>query len=258
MKKMVKAYVRLLRYQIWRLDSLRYMGGDLGCPICGGKFARMKPFIGGCHLRGVYTDHFTKNAICPRCHSDIRQRFVVEFMRTRTDLFKRRQKVLHFAPEISIYKMLKRADLEYVSADIDPSQFAEAVYADITAIPFENDKFDHLICIHVLEHINDDKKAIGEIFRVLKRNGHALIAIPTYGKATWEDPSFDYQKREAQYGTGNHLRLNGLDFADKLAEVGFSVEVVSVDDVPGNFVDRSVHSPHTDSDRYLFYCTKRE
>lgn len=87
--------------------------------------------------------------------------------------------------------MLKRADLAYEAADIDPSQFAKAVYADITIMPFENDYFDHIVCIHVLEHIHDDRKAISEIRRVLKDKGHALIAVPTYGDVTWEDPKFD-------------------------------------------------------------------
>lgn len=256
MKKMLYSYARLLRYQLWKLDSLRYLGNKLGCPICGGRFRAMKPFVGSCCLRGIETDHYTQNAICPRCHSDIRQRFLVEFMRTRTSLFQKRQLVLHFAPEISIYKMLKNADLAYVTADINPSQFAEAVYADITEIPFGNDEFDYLICIHVLEHIKDDRKAIREIYRVLKPNGHAILAVPTYGEDTYENPNFSYEEREVQYGTGDHLRLNGLDFADKLSASGFSVDIVSVDDVPGDFVYRIVHSPHTESDKYLFFCTK--
>jgi SAM-dependent methyltransferase len=218
----------------------------------------MKAFVGSCSLRGIDTDHYTKNAICPRCHSDIRQRFLVEFMRTRTNLFTKKQRVLHFAPEISIYKMLKHADLDYVAADINPSRFAEAVYADITDIPFGNDEFDYVVCIHVLEHIKDDKKAIDEIYRVLKRNGNAILAVPTYGEITFENSDFTHEERVAQYGTSDHLRLNGLDFADKLKASGFEVDIVSVEDVQGNFVDRTVHSPHTESDKYLFFCTKPE
>jgi SAM-dependent methyltransferase len=216
----------------------------------------MKPFIGSCHLRGIEVDHYTSNAICPRCHSDIRQRFLIEFIQVRTNLLKHRQRVLHFAPEISIYKMFRQADLDYVAADVNPSQFVEAIYADITDIPFGNDEFDFLICIHVLEHIYDDVKAISEIYRVLKRNASAIIAVPIYGDVTYENPDFNYDERELQYGTGDHLRLNGLDFADKLRKCGFNVETVSVDDVPGNFVDHTIHSPHIESDKFLFFCTK--
>jgi ubiquinone/menaquinone biosynthesis C-methylase UbiE len=148
--------------------------------------------------------------------------------------------------------MLRGANLDYAAADIDPSQFAEAVYADITCIPFGNDEFDYLICIHVLEHIKDDRKAIGEIHRVLKPNGHAILAVPTYGDKTFENANFSYKEREIQYGTGDHLRLNGLDFADKLRESGLNVEMVSVDGVQDDFFDHTVSSPHTESDKYLY------
>lgn len=257
MKTTLKSYARLARYYVWKLDSLRYRGSRFHCTICSGNFRKMKPFVGSCSLRGVETDHFTENAICPRCHSHIRQRFIMQFMRQQTDLLTRRQRVLHFAPEISLYQQLKAADLDYVPADIDPTQFVDAVFADIMNIPF-GEEFDHVISIHVLEHIDDDRKAIGEIFRVLKPGGHALLAVPTYGETTFEIPGLDYEGRHKQYGTGDHLRLNGLDIADKLREAGFTVQIVSYDDLPGNFVDRAASSPHTESDKYLFYCAKSD
>ena len=255
MRNALRSYARLARYQLWKLDSLRYAGKRFHCPICGGNFDRMKPLVGACSLRGVETDHYTENAICPRCHSQIRQRFIMVFIRLRTDLLTRRQRVLHFAPEISLYQQLRAADLDYVPADIDPTQFVDAVHADITDIPF-GEEFDHVISIHVLEHIANDQRAIDEIFRVLKPGGRALVAVPTYGEVTFEVPGLDYAGREKQYGTGDHLRLNGLDFADKLRKAGFEVEIVSYQEIPGNFVDRGVSSPHTESDRFLFYCTK--
>lgn len=168
----------------------------------------------------------------------------------------RHQRVLHFAPEIGIYKMLRHADIDYVPADIDPSKFAEAVRADITFIPFADDEFDHVICIHVLEHILDDRLAIRELYRVTKPGGHAIIAIPTYGDTTYDDSSLDYAGRAREYGTGNHLRMNGLDFVDKLSGEGWRVDLYSTDDVPGTYLDRTVRTAHTESDRYLFYCTK--
>lgn len=119
--------------------------------------------------------------------------------------------------------MLRGANLDYVAADIDPSQFAEAVYADITCIPFGNDEFDYLICIHVLKHIKDDRKALGEIHRVLKPNGHAILAVPTYGDKTFENANFSYKEREIQYGTGGHLRLNGWTSPTNLGSPGLTL-----------------------------------
>lgn len=253
---MLRSYARLARYQLWGIDALRYRGSTFVCPICGGSFAAMKPFVGSCHLRGVLTDHGTVNADCPRCHSGIRQRFIAVFMRQRTDLFTTAKRVLHFAPEIGLYHLLRAAGHDYVTADLDPSRFAAAVRVDITAIPYDASDFDYVICIHVLEHIADDRRAIAELYRVLKPGGQAIIAVPTYGDTTYEDPELDYAGRNLHYGTGDHLRLNGLDFAAKLEAAGFDVDIVAIDDVPGNYVDRTVRSPHTESDRYLFHCTK--
>ena len=33
-------------------------------------------------------------------------------------------------------------------------------------MPFKDNSFDFLLCNHVLEHIEDDQKAISEIYRV--------------------------------------------------------------------------------------------
>jgi len=49
------------------------------------------------------------------------------------------------------------------------------IQASATNLPFEKETFDFLICIEVLEHIPDTKKAIKEMIRVLKLNGKVLI-----------------------------------------------------------------------------------
>lgn len=252
----IKSCARLIRYQLWKLDSLRYLGDRFECPVCSGRFKAMKPFVGSCSLRGIDTDHYTEHSICPRCHSDIRHRFIVQFMRTHTDLFRRRQSVLHFAPEVQIYHLLNKRDLDYVAADLEPEKFVNAIHADITDIPFEDNSFDTLICIHVLEHIQDDRKAIQEIHRVLKKGGKAILAVPTYGDTTHEIAGLTPQERLTEYGATDHLRLNGLDFSNKLKEAGLSVQIYSTDDIRGDYIDRSVNSPHTESDKYIFYCQK--
>jgi ubiquinone/menaquinone biosynthesis C-methylase UbiE len=44
-------------------------------------------------------------------------------------------------------------------------------------LPFEDGSFDVVICTETLEHVLDDKKAIGELSRVTKK--HVLIVVPT-------------------------------------------------------------------------------
>lgn len=47
-------------------------------------------------------------------------------------------------------------------------------------IPFKNDYFNLVTAIDVLEHINDDLQALGEIKRILKRNGLAILLVPAH------------------------------------------------------------------------------
>ncbi len=51
--------------------------------------------------------------------------------------------------------------------------------ADIYRLPFWDSSFDLVICSEVLEHIPDDRKAMRELFRVLKPGGWSIIQVPT-------------------------------------------------------------------------------
>lgn len=51
---------------------------------------------------------------------------------------------------------------------------------DICSMPYSDNFFDKIIISEVLEHINDDKKAVKELYRVLKKNGVLLITVPNH------------------------------------------------------------------------------
>ena len=57
-------------------------------------------------------------------------------------------------------------------------------------------QFDVFICSHVLEHVNDDLAAMGELFRVLKPGGWGIAMVPiSLGlEAIHEDP-LDHRRR---------------------------------------------------------------
>ncbi len=251
-----RVYLKTIKF-IWFFDALLYLGSNFSCPICTWNFRKMKPFKEFFYIKGELIDHYTDNAICPRCGSDIRHRFSFNFLKDNTKIFISRIKLLHFAPETYLSAYLrKQSNIEYVCCDIDPAQFPGSIKVNITNIQFFDASFDAIICIHVLEHIQNDIKAIGELYRILRPGGWALIAIPVYGDTTFELYDLDYDGRETMYGTGEHMRMNGLDFTDKLTAAGFSVSVVSFDDVLGNYMDRNIVTPHTESDKYLFFCKK--
>ena len=50
----------------------------------------------------------------------------------------------------------------------------------VTALPYADDAFDEVLCLDVLEHLTFDEQpaAIGELFRVVKPGGGALISVP--------------------------------------------------------------------------------
>ena len=50
-------------------------------------------------------------------------------------------------------------------------------------LPFENESFDVVYSSHVLEHVNDEAKALDEMKRVLKKNGVLIIGMPTASMA---------------------------------------------------------------------------
>jgi SAM-dependent methyltransferase len=89
-------------------------------------------------------------------------------------------------------------------------------------VEFPDRSFDMVICNHVLEHIEDDDKAMSEIARVLKPQGLAIVTVPTRPDRikTWEPPaSMPIKEVEALCGW-DHKRLYGLDLEDKLAKQG--------------------------------------
>ena len=114
--------------------------------------------------------------------------------------------------------------LDYVSADLD-SPIAR-VHADATDLPFEDASFDFAICVHVLEHIREDRKALSEFFRVLRPGGAAIFQVPPSDlETTREDAAVtDPQERERLFGQYDHVRLCGADYPARIAEVGFEVE----------------------------------
>ena len=58
------------------------------------------------------------------------------------------------------------------------------------------------------------------------------------------------------YRIVDHKRLYGLDLSSKLESTGFNVDILSLNDIEGNYFDNTVTSPHVDSDKYLFLCQK--
>ncbi len=167
-----------------------------------------------------------ENALCPGTFSLERHRLLWLYLKNETDYFKKKSKVLHIAPEQIFYKKFNSfKNWDYTTLDLF-SPLAK-IKADICNMPFTNDKFDLIICNHVLEHVVDDKKALSEIYRVLKRGGCAILQVPineSIEKSKENKGFMTRGQRTKEFGQYDHIRSYGNDFYELLKSVGFIVK----------------------------------
>lgn len=221
------------------------IGNRFICPCCGWHFRKFLTY-------GVKP---RKNAMCPRCKSLERHRLLWLYLKSNTNLYRARLKVLHIAPEAIFQKILKSMqNLDYISADLN-SRYA-MVNMDVTNIIYENCSFDVILCSHVLEHVEDDRKAIEELYRVLKPGGWAILQVPVYSdlERTIEDATVRTPKeRELAFGLKEHVRKYGLDYKDRLENAGFTV---NVDQYVKSLSPEIVKFFCLDKDENIYFCTK--
>ncbi len=67
-------------------------------------------------------------------------------------------------------------DADKLMESFDPR--AEVVQGDGCAMPFEDESFDTVLNLQVLEHVFEPLRMVAEIRRVLKPGGHAVFLIP--------------------------------------------------------------------------------
>ena len=170
-----------------------------------------------------------KNALCPGTLSLERHRLLWLYLDRETNFLSSNLKVLHVAPEQVFYKKFKKLkNWEYFTFDLN-SPIAD-IKGDLTSTNFKDESFDLIICNHVLEHIEDDKLALNEIYRILKYNGISILQVPINVKRenTFEDLSIKSKiQREKYFGQYDHVREYGLDFKDRVEQAGFKVEMIN-------------------------------
>jgi SAM-dependent methyltransferase len=206
-------------YWVRPIISWYLKGNTYTDPIDGKSFRKFLPYGYG---------EQRPNVLSPSTFSLERHRLIWLYLKNETDFFSAPKKVLHIAPEQCFLKLFKKQkNLSYTSADLY-SPIAD-VKADICDLPFNDNVFDVVFCNHVLEHIEDDTKAISELYRVLKPGGLGIFQIPqdlSLAK-TYEDFSITSSKdRKKHFGQYDHVRVYGKDYFDRLRSVGFKVHEI--------------------------------
>ena len=195
------------------------------------------------------------NALSPGSLSLERHRLLWLYLQNETQIFKKKYKVLHVAPEQAFYKnFIKLNNLDYVTFDMN-SPIAK-IKGDICNLPFSENQFDFILCNHVLEHVNDDIAAMLELFRVLKKNGVAILQVPidlTKNK-TYEDSTItDKKERMKAFGQYDHVRIYGKDYFERLEKSGFKVEK---NFYSKNFSDEEIYKYGINKNEIIPICRK--
>lgn len=215
----------LQRVANWAVPILGilYAGKGRRCPICGKQVREFLPYGYGVQRA---------DALCPRCLALERHRLLWLYIERETELLKGYPTLLHIAPEVALKRKFeqhygKEHTERYLTADLE-SPLAK-LHFDVQEIPLQDKSVDVVICNHILEHVEDDRKALRELHRILRIGGWGVLLVPQdYERATtFEDDTITSPEERARiFGQYDHRRIYGRDYAERLRECGFEVEEV--------------------------------
>ena len=138
--------------------------------------------------------------------------------------------------------------------DVAPGGFRDGVQCqDAQRLTYGDAAFDLVTSTEVFEHVPDDRRAFGEIHRVLRPGGVLLFTVPLMDAAT------TLERARRENGAIVHLlepeyhgdrlrgrrkvlafRTYGLDILDRLRAVGFEAGVERIDDAAHAIADGKV------------------
>lgn len=217
-------------------------------------------FCNICNKEVNFSQWLYRKSQCPVCGSLERHRaMAIHIWSYLPELY--HKNVLHFAPERCLKQIFLSIPVNYIPTNYSPK---DKYNIDITNISYPDNHFELIIVNQILEHIKDDKLAISELYRVLKRGGRALLTVPmlwqyqacllrrTDGSfmqhlfgldpdVTYEIPDRKLTKEECfeAFGQTDHLRIYGLKSLTQLLEsVGFKVNIARPSMYPKEFRQR--------------------
>lgn len=253
-KKLVKGllpYGVVVLYQRFRIKRTLKQ-----CPLCETESQFLPMHSGDGSSRA--------NAICAHCGSLERHRLLWLFLTREADVENTAngRSMMHVAPEPSLRQ--KFADLfgeRYLTTDLHDESVDEKM--DITAIERPDESVDFIVANHVLEHIDDDRKAMKELCRVQKSGGWSILLAPVANiESTYEDPSITSEEgRLAAFGQVDHVRRYGADYVERLRGAGYKVRVYKVEDLATRREAKKMSLRET-ADRgdsvqsEIYFCTK--
>lgn len=113
-------------------------------------------------------------------------------------------------------------------------------------LDFKNESFDLISALDVLEHLEDDQKALREFYRVLKKGGQVLITVPAY-RFLWSEHDEALHHRRRYMASDLHRRLNNAGFSvlKRSYVVSFSFPAIFAYKLFRGLFPKSLDSPKT-------------
>jgi hypothetical protein len=158
--------------------------------------------------------------ICPACGSRERHRQLKHVLDTYGNVFDGRSVLACYATPMERFAFLQ-GTTSLVNFDVRPIHGAD-LQMDIQRMDvIEDGAFDSFFAVHVLNHVKDDRLALWEIARVLKKGGLFVSTVP-YGP---KDETVELEALTDTYGVENYeqfgvgsYRLYGLaDYRERLS-----------------------------------------
>jgi predicted SAM-dependent methyltransferase len=168
-----------------------------------------------------------ENYSCKNCGASDRDRLISLYLKRYFEFNKNKISLLDFAPSKSLFQFIKNLNVNYRSADLFMEDVDDKV--DIRNMNiYDDNSFDLFICSHVLEHIDDDKKAMKELHRITKKNGVGICLVPIMLSIENSVENKEYLESEhlrwKYFGQNDHVRMySKKSFINRLKTVGFKV-----------------------------------
>lgn len=166
------------------------------------------------------------NYECPLCGACARDRLIIAFLEELQAENGEKLRMLQIAPSQTVERYaLGRPDIWYETMDMAMLNINSQ--ADLRQMDMvEDETYDIIICSHVLEHIENDISAMGELYRILKPDGVCLVLVPLIIGLAETDEQWGRGEEEnwRRFGQGDHSRLYGrMDLIRRLQSAGFYV-----------------------------------
>lgn len=178
-----------------------------------------------CLSEKSFVKNENKDLICSECFSTSDERLLYENIKENID---QNTRILHLDAQESLYKKLKTTTTNYRSYSTNQNNnntFIED-YSQLNDI--QTGSVDLVLFSHVLDKVDDDKKLISTLTRILKKNGKLVFKenVDFELESKIEEDYLNTPKLRRMFmGNSNAKRCYGKDLVILLEEKGFDVKV---------------------------------